>query len=111
MTERIFVPKTPFSRALERSASSSGIGFITCAPFSSSASPLSTLTTGTMFLEFHRYSADPTPSMSRSIVPSNRIAASTRSPLNAEFLMMRVRIWCTRSNIWSSPEYSLSSIP
>ena len=53
-TERIFVPKTPFSFARASSASSSGMGFITWAPFSSGASPLSTFRNGTTFFSSHR---------------------------------------------------------
>ena len=54
MTERIFVPKTPFSFARASSESSSGIGFITWAPSASAASPLSTLRNGTTFFSSHR---------------------------------------------------------
>ncbi|CAB4747232.1 unannotated protein [freshwater metagenome] len=93
MTERIFVPKTPLSFARARSASRFGIGFITCAPSASSARPLSTLRNGTTFLTSHRYAAAPRPSMSRSIVISNRIAPRIRSPLNTGLVTMRLRIW------------------
>ena len=111
MTERILVPKIPFATARFNSASSSGIGFITCTPSLSSASPLSTFKNGTTRFFVQRNSALPSPSMSRSMVPSKRIAPSTRSPVNALLLIMRVRIACMRSNICASPEYSDSSIP
>ena len=80
-------------------------------PSTSSARPLSTFRKGTTCLTLHRYSAVPLPSISRSMVISNRIAPSTRSPLNAELVMMRLRISWIRSNIASSPEYASSSMP
>lgn len=45
------------------------------------------------------------------MVCSNRIAASTRSPVNAGEVMIRDRIWWMRSNISFSEEYALSSMP
>ena len=54
MTERIFVPKIPLATARSQSASRSGIAFITCAPSTSSARPLSTLRNGTTPLTDHR---------------------------------------------------------
>ena len=63
------------------------IGFISCTPSCSSASPLSTFRNGTTFFSSHRYWAVGTPSMSRSMVCSNRIAARTREPSNAGLVM------------------------
>src|SRR5918994_221836 len=111
ITERIFVPNTPAATARSSNSSSPEMGFMTCVPFDSSASPLSTLRKGTTPFCFQRYSADPSPSISRSIVFSNRIAPSTRSPLKLGLLMIRVRISCMRSNISCSLEYWLSSTP
>ena len=80
------------------------MGFMTWAPSTSSASPLSTLRKGTTCLRVHRYSAVPTPSIWRSIVISNRIAPRMRSPVKAGLVMMRERIWWIRSYISASPE-------
>ena len=77
-------------------------------PSASSARPLSTFRNGTTCFSLHRYSAEPRPSISRSIVISNRIAPRMRSPLKAGLVMMRVRISWIRSNISSSPEYASS---
>ncbi len=111
MTERILVPNTPLATARASSSSRSGIGFMTWAPSTSSARPLSTLRNGTTPLADHRYSAEPLPSISRSIVPSNRIAPRTRSPLKLGLVMIRLRISCMRVNISSSLEYASSPMP
>jgi hypothetical protein len=92
MTERILVPKTPFETARSSSASRSGIGFISLTPFSGSARPLSTFRNGTTPRFSHRYRAVGTPSISRSMVCSNRIAPITLSPVKAGDLMIRLRI-------------------
>ena len=78
------------------------MGFMSRTPPASSARPRSTLRNGTTPFSRHRYSAVPTPPTSRSMVCSKRIAARTRSPVNAGLVMMRVRISCTRSNISAS---------
>ena len=78
------------------------MGFMSCTPSCSAASPLSTLRNGTTFLTDHRYLAVGTPSTVLSMVCSNRIAASTRVPSNAGLVSTRVRIAWTRSNISSS---------
>jgi len=38
------------------------------------------------------------------MVSSNRIVARIRLPSKLGLVMMRVRIWCTRSNICTSPD-------
>jgi len=53
-TERILVPKMFRSRARANNAPRPGIGFITCTPLISGASPLSTLRMGTMPFSSHR---------------------------------------------------------
>ena len=78
------------------------MGFMSCTSSCSAASPRSTLRNGTTFLVSQRYCAVGTPSMVRSMVCRNRIAARIREPSNAGFVMTRVRIAWTRSNIWSS---------
>src|SRR5665647_3537984 len=45
------------------------------------------------------------------MVISKRIAPRMRSPVNAELVMIRVRIWWMRSNISASPEEVDSSRP
>ena len=87
------------------------IGFINRTPFCSAASPLSTLRNGTTCFSAHRYRAVGTPSMSRSMVCSNKIAPRMREPSNAGSVITRVRIAWTRPNISSSEVYRLSSMP
>ena len=77
---------------------------MSCTPFSSSASPLSTLRNGTTFFFSHRYWALGMPSISRSMVFSNRMAPMIRSPLKLGLVTIRVRISCTTENISSSLE-------
>ena len=67
--------------AAASSSSSSGIGFMTCAPSTSSARPLSTFRNGTTCLRCQRYSPVSMPSIWRSMVISKRIAPRTRSPV------------------------------
>ena len=102
MTERILVPKMPLATARWSSASSSGMGFISCTPSFSSARPLSTFRKGTTCFVFHRYCAASWPSNWRSIVISNRMAPSTRLPPNDGLVTMRLRMACTRSYICAS---------
>src|SRR4051812_8070940 len=110
-TERILVPNT-CRRTARSSRSSIFVNvFMTWTQSASGASPSSTFTKGTMFLRSQRYCAAFTPSTSRSMVCSKRIAASTRSPSKAGLAMMRLRNSCMRSNICSSEEYSDSSMP
>ena len=75
------------------------MGFMSCTPSCSAARPLSTFRIGTTFLVSHRYWAVGTPSTSRSMVCSNKMAASTRLPPNAGLVSTRVRMAWTRSNI------------
>ena len=81
MNERILVPNTPFSLARESKGARPGMGFITWTPFCSGTRPLSTFKNGTTRLTSHRYDTDPRPSISRSIVSSNKIAPTMSSPL------------------------------
>ena len=59
------------------------MGFMSCTPSCSGASPLSTFRNGTTFFSSHRYRAVGTPPTSRSMVCSNKIAARMREPSNA----------------------------
>mmetsp|Transcript_23386 Transcript_23386/g.61202 ORF Transcript_23386/g.61202 Transcript_23386/m.61202 type:complete len:223 (+) Transcript_23386:215-883(+) len=90
--DRILVPKTPSFRARPSVSSSPGMSFITWQPFSSGARPLSHLSSGTTCFFSHRYCGAGIPSNSRSIVISNRMAASTRSPENLSHVTMRARM-------------------
>ena len=78
------------------------MAFMSCTPSCSAASPWSTLRNGTTFLVSQRYRAVGTPSMVRSMVCSNKIAARIRVPSNAGLVSTRVRMAWTRSNISSS---------
>ena len=104
MTERIFVPNSPLSVARVRSASRSGIGFMSWTPSTSPARPLSTFKNGTTRFTVQRYSAESRPSIWRSIVFSKRMAPRMRSPLKLGLVMIRERISCMTANISSSPE-------
>ena len=103
ITERILVPKIPALTARASRPSSAGIGFIRLTPFCSGCSPWSTLRMGTIRRSPHRNFGTGLPPASPSMVRSNRIAASTLSPLNAGAVMMRTRISCTSRNISASP--------
>ena len=105
ITDRIFVPKIPCLFALASWSSRVVIGFMSWTSSCSAASPRSTLRNGTTFLVSHRYWAVGTPSIVRSMVCRNRIAARIRVPSNSALVMTRVRMAWTRSNIWSSVEY------
>ena len=98
------MPNTPSLLARASSASSPGIGFISCTPSASSSSPLSILRNGTTP---RRHSAAGTgaPSASPSIVFSNRMAASTLAPVKHGAVMIRTRIWWIAANISSSPDH------
>ena len=87
------------------------MGFMSWTSSCSAASPRSTLRNGTTFLVSQRYLAVGTPSTVRSMVCRNRIAARIREPSKAAFVMTRVRIACTRSNIWSSVLYRSRAMP
>ena len=63
ITERIFVPNTPLSTARFRSSARPSIGFISWAPSTSAARPLSTLRNGTTCFTSQRYAAVSTPSI------------------------------------------------
>ena len=78
------------------------MGFMSCTPSCSGASPWSTFRNGTTFFSSHRYRAAGTPLTSRSMVCSNKIAARTREPSNAGLVSTRVRMAWTRSNISAS---------
>ena len=78
------------------------MGFMSCTPSCSAARPLSTFRNGTTFFSSHRYRAVGTPSTSRSMVCSNKIAARMREPSNAGLVSTRVRMAWTRSNISAS---------
>ena len=87
------------------------MGFMSCTPCCSSASPLSTFRNGTTFFSCHRYCAVGTPLTSRSMVCSNKMAARMRVPSNAGLVTTRVRIACTRSNISASELYRSGGTP
>merc|ERR1712153_289862 len=70
-------------------------------PSTSSIRPLSHFTNGTTFLFSHSHFGADTPSNSRSMVISKRIAPSTpASPLNDPDCTMRERIACTIVGRW-----------
>ena len=78
------------------------MGFISCTPSCSWASPLSTFRNGTTFFSSHRNRAVGMPLTCRSMVCSNKIAARMREPSNAGLVRTRVRMAWTRSNISAS---------
>jgi hypothetical protein len=111
MTDRILVPNTFLALARFSSAARSGIGFMSCTPSFSSAKPLSTFKNGTTPLTSQRYVGVGLPSMSRSMVFSNRIAPIKRLPENAGLVMRRVRMACTTSYMPFSSFQAVSSTP
>src|SRR5215469_4576198 len=111
ITDRIFVPKIRCRVARSSNSSSVSIGFISCTPPCSAASPLSTFRNGTTCFSAHRYRAVGRPWVSRSMVCSNKIAPRMREPLKAGSVSTRVRIAWMRPNISSSEAYWLSLMP
>ena len=92
ITDLILVPKTPCLLAAAIRADNSGIGFINCTSLLSAAKPLSIFKKGTIFLLFHKNSALPMPSIWRSIVISNKMAPTIRSPVKTLDLINLERI-------------------
>src|SRR5580700_9292479 len=111
ITDRILVPKIWCRCARSSRSSRVSMGFMSCTPSCSGASPRSTFRNGTTFFSSHRYRAVGTPLISRSMVCSNRIAARIRVPSNAGLVITRVRMAWTRSNISSSVPYRSRSMP